>query len=112
MGTCIECVSVGCSGYGYNTHTTYVGSVVYRCAGYNNASGTYRSNFTPLRPITITADPFIDALGGDFRLNDDPNGGAILKGAGLGVYGQIDSQDIGAVQAAKQLGGAIGRMYF
>ena len=112
MGTCIECIAVGCAGYGYNTHTTLIGAVVYRCTGYNNTLGTFRSNFTPREPITITADPFIDAAGGDFRLNNDPNGGALLKGAGLGVYGQIDNQDVGAVQTAKQLGGSVGRLIF
>lgn len=105
MGTCIECVSVGCSGYGYNTHTTWVGSVVYRCAGYNNTSGTYRSNFTPLSPITITGDPFVDAANGDFRLNNTPGAGAVLRGAGLGVYGQTDNQDVGAVQHSDPAGG-------
>lgn len=107
----VDCLSVGSGGYGFANSASDMVHIA-NCCAYNNASGDFQITPDPDDTVTITADPFIDALSGDFRLNDDPNGGAILKGAGLGVYGQIDSQDIGAVQAAKQLGGAVGRMYF
>lgn len=52
------------------------------------------------QPITLTQPPFVDAAGGDFRLNDLPGGGALCRAAGIGPVGQQSALDIGAVQTA------------
>lgn len=103
-----DCLAVSNSGYGFNTPTGQHTQVLFNCSGYNNTSGNYRTGSD--QPIlidwlTITGDPFVDAANGDFRLNDTPGAGAVLRGAGLGVYGQTDNQDVGAVQHSDPAGG-------
>lgn len=45
-----------------------------------NAAGTY----TNVNDIICTADPFVNAASGDFRLNQNPTAGAAIRG--LGAY--------------------------
>lgn len=56
----------------------------------NNAMGQLTSGRTSglgdlpeIDPIILTADPFVDAANGDFRLNDAAGGGRLCKFAGL-----------------------------
>jgi hypothetical protein len=53
------------------------------CAFYNMTSAQFSGDFTTRNPITLSADPFIDAANGDFRLNNTPGGGAVLKAKGF-----------------------------
>ncbi len=47
---------------------------------YNNTSGSYSSTHLQSdTDITLTADPFVDAAGGDFNINADSGGGATLR---------------------------------
>lgn len=51
-------------------------------AMYNNTAGAI--NNAPTRAIgsiTLTADPFVDAAGGDFNINNVAGGGADLRAA-------------------------------
>ena len=50
-------------------------------------------NLSNFFPVTISADPFVDAANGDFTLNDDASGGALCKGV-------LNGGDIGAIQSA------------
>jgi hypothetical protein len=50
--------------------------------------------------IILSANPFVNASLNDFRPNTAAGGGALLRAAGIGVYGQTDKRDIGAVQHA------------
>lgn len=76
-------------------------------ATYNNTSGRKNADLRlgDIDPIVLTADPFVDAANDDFRPNDTSGGGAELRGAGIGVSGQTNSQDVGAVQHADPSGG-------
>lgn len=60
--------------------------------------------------IQLTADPFNGAVGGDFSLNDDLNGGAELRSAGIPTDIDLDGAqdnwlDVGALQVEPSGGG-------
>lgn len=91
-----DCISTNNGGYAYNATATLVQRLV-NCVDYGNTSG--RSASTPLLdwlPTTLTAQPFIDRTGGDFRPNNTAGGGLLLVRAGLGLPGQTNNFDIGA----------------
>lgn len=83
----------------------------------NCAVGNHSARFTAAadiytndqNPINLTENPFIDAANGDFRLNDNPGGGALLKGKSNhrwrelaeGATKTIAYADVGAVQSDK-----------
>lgn len=56
-------------------------------AFYSNTSGEYRNIAGGPNDITLSADPFIDSANGDFRLNEDAGGGALLRPA-TGTIGE------------------------
>lgn len=94
--TYVNCLAVSSGGYGFGATGL---SRLLTCANYAATSGA--TNGTPFVNkgfITLTADPFVNAAGGDFRLNATAGGGAALRSLGIGIYGQTDSRDIGAVQ--------------
>ncbi len=75
------------------------GNINLGAKAYNDTSDFYSGN------IILTASPFIDAANGDFRLNDNANGGKLLKGKAFpeqyfGIDSFTNAQDIGAVQSA------------
>jgi hypothetical protein len=75
------------------------GNINLGAKAYNDTSDFYAGN------IILTANPFVDAAIGDFRLNDNINGGKLLKGKAFpeqyfGIDTFINAQDIGAVQSA------------
>lgn len=75
-------------GYGIDWGTQPIsplmGDIDYNCL-FNNTSGNYNGSSAGSNDITITTSPFVDLSGGDYRLNTDQNGGALLKGAGRSV---------------------------
>jgi hypothetical protein len=98
--TITNCVSVANSGYAFNTSTTNgPGLRIINCAEYNNALGVFNTA-TPLigQVASLSVDPFVDGRGLDFRPNNLTGGGVIIKGSGLGPYGQTSYRDVGAVQ--------------
>ena len=100
----VNCLAVGCSGFGFNTAAD---DQMFYCAGYNNTSGN--KNATPIYEdtfIALTADPFVNAAGSDFRLNNTAGGGALLRGSAMPFPTQTTSDDIGALQSTN--GGASG----
>lgn len=66
----------------------------------NNTSGPYSHSMTGFGDVTLTADPYTNAAGDDFSLNDTAGGGAAARGAGYPA-----NLDIGAVQHADPVGG-------
>ena len=67
------------------------------CASKVGASGRSTGGVADFNPIVLTADPFIDVANGDFRLNNVAGGGLLCRAAGLGVYGQPGTMNVGAV---------------
>lgn len=75
----INSIWYGNAGYGANNSG---GSPVvsYKCAGGSNTSGNENAITHSFDFVTLSADPFTDAAGGDFSLNNDAGGGAELRG--------------------------------
>lgn len=126
-GTLVGCIAVGCGTTGFICTTRLsnaIGCVALSCGAYGfaggpakwqlvncalpgpgassiaNTSGNYYTEPTVnIGPISLTTDasPFTSAT--DFRPLATGNG-ALLRAAGLSVYGQSDNRDIGAVQHA------------
>jgi hypothetical protein len=80
--TSTNCISYGNSGFGFRSSANVGGHFLFNCASGGNTSGNF-SSCTEEGSITLTADPFTNAAGGDFSLNSAAGGGALLKGAGL-----------------------------
>jgi hypothetical protein len=73
-------ILVSNGGYGIYSATngTYGDlNTVFDNAYFNNTSGQALN--ANIDPITLTADPFVDAANGDFNLNADAGGGATLR---------------------------------
>lgn len=94
----VRCIAVNNGGYGIKGNTvTNRYTMVFQTADYGNTSGRILegSNTIDGLPISLTADPFIDAANGDFRLNDTAGGGAVLKGFGVNPleysFGEINA---------------------
>jgi len=103
-------------GYGQN-HQTAPGTGVFRnfpsCdynAYYNNTSGALNNMAHGPHDVILTGDPFVDAAGGDFRLNNTAGAGAACRAAGfpgvlpglsavgyadIGVYQHLDAGGAG-----------------
>lgn len=101
MNAAVNCIATNNGGWGFNL--SYRDIFMLNCAGRSNTSGnvdTVTVPFVNIGFVTLTADPYQNSSGADFRLNNTAGGGAALRGLGIGVVGQTDSQDIGAVQTA------------
>lgn len=97
------CLSVN-NNHGFNCgNNANADALLVDCADYNNTSGrSYSTTNTTrdYRPINLTADPFVSASTGDFRINDVAGGGAELRQIQLsGLAGVNSSFDVGAVDA-------------
>ena len=59
---------------------------------------------TAIDPIALSANPFTDTANGDFTLNSEAGGGALLKGKGipttLPIIGGTNNLDVGVFQSA------------
>ena len=55
--------------------------------------------------ISLSADPYTNQAGADPRLNANNPGGGQLGRLGIGVSGQVDNVDVGAVRHAEPAGG-------
>jgi hypothetical protein len=101
MQVAINCLATNNGGWGFNLSNR--DTFLINCAGRSNTTGNVDTTTVPFVNqgfVTLTADPYQNAAGADFRLNNNAGGGAALRGLGIGVTGQTDSQDIGAVQTA------------
>lgn len=103
------CVSTGNTGVGYAGGGTGAGTAwLDGCADRGNSSRS-SGNFLDTGAITLTADPYTNAAGGDFSPNTTSGGGAALRAAAYGIPGQtVSNFDIGAVQHADPAGGGGG----
>lgn len=72
----------------------------------NNTSGDYNGTKYGHHEFTeLTGDPFVDAAGGDFRINETAGAGAVVRAAGMGILDQTGHLHTGGVQGADPAGG-------
>lgn len=105
-----SCLSVN-NDYGFAFGNAAADPCLVDCADYNNTSGRSAQSNTSrdFRPITLTADPFVSASTGDFRINDVAGGGAELRQIQLsGLAGVNGVFDVGAIDAVVTAGGGGG----
>lgn len=108
-----NCLSSGNTGYQFTSSTTDQNVFLLNCAAKADGLGTIGPNLGGLNSgfVTLTADPFVNAAGGNFALNSAPGGGGLLLSTGLpGTFpGSPTINTIGyqAIGAAQPLGGAM-----
>ncbi|UCG15487.1 MAG: right-handed parallel beta-helix repeat-containing protein [Phycisphaerales bacterium] len=81
-----NCLAVGNAGHGVSAHAAYKGRVILLGAGFQgNTSGEIEGTMTVeerVARVSLSADPFVDAAAGDFRLK-----AAATQCLGTGVPG-------------------------
>lgn len=100
----VNCLATNNSTYGIDASSGT--SYLFNIATYNNTSG--RVDTTPFcdeGAITLSADPYVSLAGDDLRPNTTSGGGAALRALAIGVFGQTDNRDVGAVQHSDPSGG-------
>ncbi len=111
IGQVVQCIASENSGYGYRLASGGGNSgcpLLIDSADYSNTLGRSISSGTTreVRAINLTADPFLSASTGDFRINDVAGGGAELRQIQLsGLAGVNGVFDIGAIDAVVSSGG-------
>lgn len=89
---CVNCIAVNNTNIGYSINSVCDNAILYNCASYNNNGATSNiSTYNLINFVTLTADPFADAAGNNFALNNHPGGGALLRGASRPGYGALDA---------------------
>ena len=96
-GAAMGCGAHSC-GKGFQIDS-YAG-ILLDCWSFNNTTEYYAGadSYIFVHTQTLAADPFENAAGGDFRLNDAASGGALIAGKGVGFGGntQVSYDDINA----------------
>jgi hypothetical protein len=109
QGEVHNCVFYGNGGYGVGGADVH--RQIVNCAFGSNTSGNVEGTVTyQVGDITLTADPFVDNAGDDYRPNNTAGGGALLRGASspwLGDY-QTTQGDVGALHHEDPAGGGGG----
>lgn len=103
----IDCIATGNTGYQFNTSASASHSPrLVNCAGKNDGTGIFQST-PPINVgfVTLTSDPFANAAGADFKLNNTAGGGAAARALAISPYGQTSYRDIGATQHQDSGGG-------
>ncbi len=97
-----NCLATKHTGSGVGFLTTAPSNVLQTCAGYNNATNVTTGGNAPLINegfVSLSSNPYVAQGSADFRPNNTATtGGALLRGTAIGVIGQTDNADIGAVQ--------------
>lgn len=80
-----DCIAYGAGAYSFDLTTPTIPVTIHNCAAGGHTSGRTNGagSSIEINAITLTADPFTDAAGGDFSLNATAGGGALCRGAGL-----------------------------
>ena len=74
------------AGYAINSTVDPSSSpAVHSNAYYNNTAGNTSTGRIESSAIALTADPFVDAAGGDFNLNATNGGGAVLRSTSINL---------------------------
>lgn len=103
----VNCRSEDNTDYGFYTSTTGNLQVRLRsCSGYNNLANTNSPFLATMitNLIACSADPSVDAVTGDYRLNSVAGGGLLLRGTGWPQaypgLAAANAPDIGPYQSA------------
>lgn len=117
---CVNCLAYGQSGDGFDVNqngTEIINCLAHTCGGFGfdmDASGTNSAYFLNCfyysctsgsdRGTSLASDPLTNAAGGDYSLNSDAAGGALLRQLGfpgvlLGISGTTGYMDVGPYQA-------------
>jgi hypothetical protein len=108
--TIVDCIASnqsGAGGIGFNVGTNI--ATLKNCASYNNLTeinGTAILNEGMILSAAFTGGQPYTTAGSDFRPNATANSGALLRNTGIGVFGQTDNVDRGAVQHSDPSGGS------
>lgn len=99
----VDCIAVNNGAYSYYVAAATGAMQLNRCADYGNTSGRNNSgtgSWVDIGDPGLTADPFVDAANGDFRLNKAAGGGALLRGLGFTFPGGLTTSyhDVGGAQ--------------
>jgi hypothetical protein len=111
----VNCVAQANTGTGFNPSAAMDGLYLYNCAAHGNGTNYSASLLTQQKVncLTLTGDPFTNAAGQDFSLNNTAGAGASCRAAGLlGAFPTIGTtgyQDIGSAQHADPAAGGISR---
>jgi len=97
-GFIVDSLAVQNGGYGYYAGNASLPVALHNCYSYLNTSGQTFGTWIPAPPTELSGPPFIDAPGGDFRLNEAA--GSPLRGAALAAWGQTNNRDVCPVQHA------------
>jgi len=97
----INCIACNAT-YGFKGSAT-TQTFARKCAVYN-CDNDYTDLMTAIDPIALSANPFTDTANGDFTLNSEAGGGALLKGTGipttLPIIEGTNNLDVGVFQSA------------
>lgn len=110
----INCIAEGNAGFDFNPTGVGVLSgqeIRINCASFNNGSTATDANFVlSLNHLALTVSPFNNAAGGDFRLNSNPLGGALLVNVATPTLmnGFATGYNVGLMQGVTNTGGAGG----
>lgn len=97
-GMYVDCAATNNTAFGFNTTAK---STLQNCADYNNSARTNTAPFFDFNPITLTGDPWVNAASDDYAPNTTSGAGLSLRNvSGVGLPGQSDTHDIGAVHHA------------
>ena len=110
----LNCISYGNTGTNFNCTAVADNLTLMSCAagiGAANFSTNINSDCN-IDSITLTADPFTNAAGSDFSINNTAGGGALLRavampGAFPGITGTTGYNDVGAVEHQDAGGGGL-----
>lgn len=103
--SCLSSNQSGAGGIGFSISSILC--ILQNCAAYNNTSNVTGTALVNEGFITLSVNPYINQAGADFRPNSASGGGALLRNAGIGVYGQTDNVDVGAVQHTEAVGAGV-----
>lgn len=98
------CLAVSNGAYGFAAASTSGKTALYNCSGFNNTSGNVQNTLTNVQGfVTLSGDPFVNAAGLNFGLNNTAGAGGAARAAGIpgpfpGIPLTVGFPDIGAVQ--------------
>ena len=92
----ISCLSTNNTGFGFDPTGD---TILFKCASFNNTAGEVDSGaMEDDEFVAVTADPYVDQAGADYRLNNNTPGGAQIKAGALVIPGQTLQRDVGSQQ--------------